>query len=60
MRRSGGNNATRFLLLPTLGDTPTKPLMDNLVSEIESLHDPRLIASVHYYGYWPFAVNIEG
>lgn len=60
VRRSGGNNATRFLLLPTLRDSPTKPLIDSLVSEIESLHDPRLIASVHYYGYWPFAVNIEG
>ena len=60
VRRSGGSNATRFLLLPTLGDTPTRPLMDDLVSTIESLHDPRLIASVHYYGFWPFAVNIAG
>ena len=58
VRQSGGGNATRLLLLPTLGDTPTQPLMDNLYSTIQSLHDPNLIASFHYYGYWPFAVNI--
>ena len=58
VRESGGGNATRLLLLPTLGDTPTQPLMDNLYTTIQSLHDPNLIASFHYYGYWPFAVNI--
>ena len=51
-------NATRYLLLPTPGDTPSKPLMDNLAANIQSLHDTHLIASVHYYGYWPFSVNI--
>jgi endoglucanase len=58
VRQSGGGNATRLLLLPTLGDTPSQALMDNLYSTIQSLHDPNLIASFHYYGYWPFAVNI--
>jgi aryl-phospho-beta-D-glucosidase BglC (GH1 family) len=58
VRRTGGNNATRYLLLPTPGDTPSKPLMDNLAANIQSLHDAHLIASVHYYGYWPFSVNI--
>ena len=60
VRNSGGGNATRLLLLPTQGDTPTQALMDNLAGTIQSLHDSRLIASVHYYGYWPFAVNIAG
>lgn len=60
VRSTGGNNTTRYLLLPTLGDTPTQPLMDSLLSTIQSLHDPYLIASFHYYGYWPFAVNIAG
>lgn len=60
VRGTGGNNADRHLLLPTLGDTPTQPLMDSLLSTIQSLHDPYLIASFHYYGYWPFAVNIAG
>lgn len=60
VRATGGTNAHRYLLLPTLGDTPAKPLMDSLFSTIEALHDPGLIASFHYYGYWPFAVNIAG
>lgn len=60
VRRTGGNNSTRMLMLPTLGDTPTQALMDNLYSTIQSLNDPNLIASVHYYGYWPFSVNIAG
>lgn len=60
VRQSGGRNATRYLLLSTLGDTPSKPLMDALYTEIESLHDPDLIASFHYYGFWPFGVNIAG
>ncbi|WP_369167384.1 X2-like carbohydrate binding domain-containing protein [Streptomyces sp. R28] len=34
--------------------------MDNLATTIKSLHDPRLIATVHYYGYFPFSVNVAG
>lgn len=60
VRGTGGNNAHRYLMLPTLGDTPTKPLMDSLLGTIQALHDPAVIASFHYYGYWPFAVNIAG
>ncbi|WP_225848976.1 cellulase family glycosylhydrolase [Streptomyces sp. HPF1205] len=60
VRASGGNNATRYLLLPTLGDTPSQADMDSLYATITALHDPNLIASVHYYGFWPFSVNIAG
>jgi aryl-phospho-beta-D-glucosidase BglC (GH1 family) len=60
VRQSGGKNATRYLLLSTLGDTAQQDLDDALYTEIESLHDPYLIASFHYYGYWPFGVNIAG
>jgi endoglucanase len=60
VRRSGGNNATRLLELPTLGESPEAARMDALVTTIQSLNDPQLIASVHYYGYWPFSVNIAG
>ncbi|NGO42541.1 hypothetical protein [Streptomyces ureilyticus] len=35
-------------------------LIDHLATTIKSLHDKRLIATVHYYGYWPFSVNIAG
>jgi endoglucanase len=60
VRQSGGNNAGRYLLLPTLGDSPTQAGMDSLATTIQSLNDPHLIASVHYYGFWPFSVNIAG
>jgi endoglucanase len=60
VRGSGGANATRFLMLSMLGDSAQKPSEDALSSEIASLNDPNLIASFHYYGYWPFGVNIAG
>jgi aryl-phospho-beta-D-glucosidase BglC (GH1 family) len=60
VRNSGGKNATRLLVLPTLGCTPSQPLMDDLSAEMASLNDPNLIATVHYYSFWPFSVNIAG
>ncbi|MFE6174586.1 cellulase family glycosylhydrolase [Streptomyces sp. NPDC056464] len=60
VRASGGNNAKRLLMLPTEVCTPDQRLMDNLATTIKSLHDPRLIATVHYYGYFPFSVNVAG
>ncbi|HWU47417.1 MAG TPA: cellulase family glycosylhydrolase [Humibacter sp.] len=60
VRQSGSANATRYLMLSTLGDSATKPGEDALYSEMQSLHDPYLIASFHYYGFWPFGVNVAG
>ncbi|MFD2793024.1 cellulase family glycosylhydrolase [Promicromonospora vindobonensis] len=60
VRGSGGGNATRPLVLPTLntGSEPAK--IDALATQIAALDDPHLIATVHYYGFWPFSVNIAG
>jgi endoglucanase len=60
VRGSGGGNATRPLVLPTLntGSEPAK--IEALAAQIEALDDPNLIATVHYYGFWPFSVNIAG
>ncbi|CCK24845.1 Endoglucanase B [Streptomyces davaonensis JCM 4913] len=60
VRGSGGNNTKRLLMLPTEVCTPDQRLMDNLATTIKSLHDPLLIATVHYYGYFPFSVNVAG
>jgi endoglucanase len=60
VRASGGRNATRLLVLPTLGATPSQPLMDNLATTMNSLQDNNLVATVHYYSFWPFSVNIAG
>ncbi|MEU4249974.1 cellulase family glycosylhydrolase [Amycolatopsis sp. NPDC026612] len=60
VRGSGGRNATRLLVLSTPSGTPGRPQMDDLATTISSLHDPNLVATVHYYSFWPFSVNIAG
>jgi endoglucanase len=60
VRDSGGNNATRPLVLPTLHTNDGQAFLDGLNMTIDSLNDPNLIATVHYYGFWPFSVNIAG
>lgn len=34
--------------------------IDALYHFIDELNDPNIIATVHYYGFWPFSVNIAG
>lgn len=60
VRSSGGENATRPLVLSTLEASPTQERMDELYDTIEQLDDPNLIATVHFYGFWPFSVNLAG
>ncbi|MFK4088874.1 cellulase family glycosylhydrolase [Kribbella sp. NPDC020789] len=60
VRRSGGNNATRLLVLPTLHTSSDQVLLDALATSIQGFNDPNLVATVHYYGYWPFSVNVAG
>ncbi|WP_109005955.1 cellulase family glycosylhydrolase [Streptomyces rishiriensis] len=60
VRRSGGGNATRLLMLPSLHTNAGQDFLDVLVSEMKSLNDPRLVATVHFYGWYPFSVNIAG
>lgn len=60
VRRSGGVNATRLLILPTLHTSADQALLTPLADQIRGFGDPNLAATVHYYGYWPFSVNIAG
>jgi len=60
VRRSGGNNATRLLVLPTLYTNAEQGRLDALTATIDQLGDPNLAATVHFYGFWPFSVNIAG
>ncbi|MFC8907214.1 cellulase family glycosylhydrolase, partial [Micromonospora sp. NPDC057140] len=60
VRASGGNNATRLLVLPTLHTSSDQARVDELVATFNALNDRNLIATVHYYGYWPFSVNVAG
>lgn len=60
VRATGGGNSTRLLVLPPPGSSPTEPLMNDLATLMASLNDDNLVATVHYYGYWPFSANIAG
>ncbi|MEU4419331.1 cellulase family glycosylhydrolase [Actinoplanes sp. NPDC024001] len=60
VRGTGGGNATRLLVLPTLHTSADQVHLDNLTATFAALNDPNLIATVHYYGYWPFSVNVAG
>lgn len=60
IRESGGENAVRPLVLPTLETNAGQENLDELYKTIEKLNDPNLIATIHYYGFWPFSVNVGG
>ncbi|MGK5682902.1 cellulase family glycosylhydrolase [Actinoplanes sp. URMC 104] len=60
VRGSGGGNATRLLVLPTLHTSADQAHLDALAGTIAALNDKNIAATVHYYGYWPFSVNIAG
>ncbi|GAA0309580.1 endoglucanase [Gracilibacillus halotolerans] len=60
VRNSNGNNPVRPIVLPTLltGQEPER--LQALYDYISNLNDPHVLATVHYYGFWPFSVNIAG
>ncbi|AJE51689.1 cellulase family glycosylhydrolase [Paenibacillus polymyxa] len=60
VRASGGKNATRPLVISGLDASPAQAKISQLYNTITGLNDPNLIATVHYYGFWPFSVNIAG
>lgn len=60
VRGSGGGNATRLLVLPTLYTNADQPRLDALAAGITALGDPMVAATIHFYGFWPFSVNIAG
>ena len=60
VRGTGGGNATRPLVLPSLNTNSGQQYLDSLKATMTALNDPNLIATTHYYGYWPFSVNITG
>jgi endoglucanase len=60
VRGSGGRNADRILVLPTVHTSADQKYLDGLAGEIAALNDKNLAATVHFYGYWPFSVNIAG
>jgi endoglucanase len=60
VRGSGGHNDDRLLVLPTLHTNAAQERLDALDATIDGLDDPQIAATIHYYGYWPFSVNVAG
>ncbi len=60
VRESGGRNAHRLLVLPTLYTNSEQGRLDALAAELTELRDPMVATTIHFYGWWPFSVNIAG
>lgn len=56
IRNSGGNNATRMIVMPTLDTNYGNS--SALYSLISSLNDENIIVTVHYYSEWVFSANL--
>jgi endoglucanase len=59
VRASGGNNATRYLMVPGYAANPYYALVDDFKLPADSA-DNRIIVSVHAYTPYPFALQIGG
>ncbi|MDX3659021.1 cellulase family glycosylhydrolase [Streptomyces sp. ID05-26A] len=60
VRGSGGGNTTRLLVLPTLHTNADQDRLDAFLASYRQLRDTNIAATVHFYGFWPFSVNIAG
>ncbi|MCU7827206.1 cellulase family glycosylhydrolase [Kitasatospora sp. DSM 101779] len=58
VRNSGGQNKDRLLVLPSEETNNAQHWLDDLSATMNSLHDRNLVATVHYYSWYPFSVNI--
>ncbi|ACU37240.1 cellulase family glycosylhydrolase [Actinosynnema mirum] len=60
VRGSGGGNTTRLLVLPTLHTSADQGRLDAFLASYDLLRDTNIAATTHFYGFWPFSVNIAG
>ncbi|MDO5519650.1 MAG: cellulase family glycosylhydrolase [bacterium] len=62
IRKSGGNNATRMIVIPTLNTNHNncEPIYNQISTQfkVDGKQDPNVIATVHYYGEWVFSANL--
>jgi endoglucanase len=56
IRKSGGNNDKRIIIMPTLSTDYSKS--EALYNLICSLDDPYVVATVHYYSEWVYSANL--
>ncbi len=58
IRASGGNNATRMIVMPSFLHNHKTENSSVLSNFIKGLNDDNIIATVHYYSEWVYASNI--
>ena len=58
IRKSGGNNAKRMIVMPTMNTNHADEKVQGLLKFMQSLNDPNLIATVHYYSEWVYSANL--
>lgn len=58
VRNSGGQNAERMLVLPTLVTDAAQNRLDALYQQIIEFEDENIIATIHYYSEWVFSANL--
>lgn len=56
IRGSGGKNASRMIVMPTLNTSHEK--CGPLLKMIQGLDDENIIATVHYYSEWVYSANL--
>ena len=59
VRASGGNNATRYLMVPAYDASPENAVRDSFVLPTDSAEN-KIIVSVHAYTPYDFALNLSG
>lgn len=58
IRKSGGNNDKRMIVMPTLNTNDADTKVQSLLKLMQELNDPNLIATVHYYSEWVYSANL--
>lgn len=58
IRNSGGNNATRMIIIPTMHTNHGTENSTPTYNFIKDLNDENIIATVHYYSEWVFSANL--
>ncbi len=56
IRKSGGNNDTRMIVMPTYATN--HGYCEDLYNVITSLNDENIVATFHYYSEWCFSANL--
>lgn len=60
VRQAGGKNKLRPLVIPSITANHSQARLDELYKSMMKMNDPNLIATIHYYGFYPFSVNMGG